>query len=1779
MQQIFDDAIRRLIPNLNSGDQRLLQEHAIQVINTVQTAFGVNELDLRHQLTATKNRDSMAIINLLLPRVAEEDLQKITSLNMLFKPQYTRAQWDRCHRSNSGEFHEERLWDVKYFKSNFKILLQTIYTVSHKLHPNWVDIIPITLDEYQKSNVFQKTIDAYYHTKPLIHTEDERQKAIDNYVNATPAGAIGIRDMWSVVSTDLFANVLSHKMLIYDYNFENEIGLPTVSLLIWDRLLPLDTIYDELKWNEITDTHKRNFTEAWEGLLTNLTKERSTIVQSGVANISYKTLARMFRVVAISAKENMEMLLRGTSLEGTPFNFNIIQARKQIIDGTEIENAQEFHGTLDWHIDIGKYKNEVEFLIKAIRSLPPMAWYLVLFKAIQELRMGWYGLILFEGNRPIKVDFAKRDMRATTADEIDLFRTYDDKKKKGALDVMRETMKRSGCLLIIADDTGTYNLTIKNVYNWAKLIVNYTDAKTNKFVPLPTTWDAFVVQDSVAGKSANFHQSAIRKLFGRHNILNENNNQEVEWLTLKRYHRLIYFDSSKIYDMNLHIKNFHSFVINSMTLIFPHIVIQTLIKRGTLTAFCPIASLTNQDDYHGSEEKRPEWLRGQLVDSKGPLHKNKLKSYTSAYNFVNSRPYDIKYIGALAKQMSWYTAYAMNWVSQISFFHRFLNCRFSMITGGTGVGKTTQGPKLMLYALRALEGRSRARVMCTQPRIDLTTRNAGRVSEEMGIPITDKFINPDGTVAKDKEDTSNCGVGYKYSGGELGLGAPIQLIFCTDGSLITEVLTSLLMKSTRVSADGKVKVSKDNLYDVFMIDEAHEHNIFMDLILSKMRPHLYHNPELRFCLMSATLTKFDEERYRSFFRDINDNLRYPFSFRPEGSDRIDIDRLIHIAAPFMGTQYTITTMPHIDVMHGRKLTDNTVMQDIIKEITNIVTSLSSGTINDRSDMIVFLPGQREIANCCEAINNSPGLGSGTIAIPYFKNLAEPIRDLVTHIDNEDYRKKIVWSRNDTMRILYTNDLVNKNHLPEGRNYRQFVIVATNIAEASITINSLKYVIDSGLARSVTYNPTTRTEKTEITLISKFNSTQRKGRVGRVSPGTAYFLYDPNELEDGGALSSYAISSGDISEQLLNMIDPVILKINQKMLDVQSQIFRDGNVYDFIKEDIQLGMIIANYKFVWEKNITEVLHNISDHNDSDNIKEILNRIIDSQYTNANTSAVILFDYEMRLYCFHPEEPFIIRDMAGIPEKILQSNSRRIRAQKRSLNGVHTFVIMSELIDDGIKRLAQLGIVSVEGINKNLTLLGEKKDVSFGSYSYSVIEEERDIGFGNQIGLVQLNNLNVVITDLGKQTQALVRMISNELTSDDNLEYGMSDVLLLLYAHRYKCLPEILKILTMMRRCDSAAGPNPMAWAPLKEEFNNKTGKIMRNYNVDGLFNSYRHASSDHLAFHRMANVIQPLYNKIFGDGLNENSIQNRNTKTKIRTEYERLLSYKSYIKSINGVIVVNVKRSENFSSSDAKALRKIIESQNKYGDDSITPYEKFSTTKHRFYTAQYSADFLKDKRNHILIDEYAKQNNIGDDMMFWYMRSLQFLQNAISKVLQFPSRSLKDKELAYPNTDPKLLTLETNMYVCGGASLEEAIIRSFLYANPDKIAFMDKKHLYYQSNVEVRTKQLYGGNINGFTNPHGICLFSGIAESSKLEEVDEGIEVSIEGVSTMGEHPLKAGVILSIFTNIPHEWLGQCNPQMNIDKGFTLSGLSNRAMGMNTQHSMLLQDDKLNFNPW
>ncbi|MFW6853464.1 ATP-dependent RNA helicase HrpA [Burkholderia gladioli] len=345
-----------------------------------------------------------------------------------------------------------------------------------------------------------------------------------------------------------------------------------------------------------------------------------------------------------------------------------------------------------------------------------------------------------------------------------------------------------------------------------------------------------------------------------------------------------------------------------------------------------------------------------------------------------------------------------------------------IVCGETGSGKTTQLPKICLELGRGLGAGGKGLIGHTQPRRLAASSTGRRIAEELGTPF--------GEV-----------VGYKVRFTDnLAPGASVKLM--TDGILLAETQTDPLLRA----------------YDTLIIDEAHERSLNIDFLLGYLKQILPKRPDLKLIVTSATI---DAERFARHFGseekpapvfEVSGRL-YPVEmrYRPIADDRPAAIRNAEGAASGRDRQKSAREAER-DLMDG--------IVDAVDELCR----------EGPGDVLVFLPGEREIREAAEALRKHHP--PHTEILPLFARL----------------------SAGDQERVF------------KASNARR-IVLATNVAETSLTVPGIRYVVDTGLARVKRYSYRNKVEQLRVESISQAAANQRAGRCGRVADGICIRLYE------------------------------------------------------------------------------------------------------------------------------------------------------------------------------------------------------------------------------------------------------------------------------------------------------------------------------------------------------------------------------------------------------------------------------------------------------------------------------------------------------------------------------------------------------------------------------------------------------------------------------------------------------------------------------------------------
>jgi hypothetical protein len=711
------------------------------------------------------------------------------------------------------------------------------------------------------------------------------------------------------------------------------------------------------------------------------------------------------------------------------------------------------------------YKKSIDYCIKTIsHKIDIENLYTYIYICSQQFRYTWYGYCCLDNNKRIlnTDNYFKKYVNS-----INKFKDRD------------------------LNDSETFYVTPKMTYNFFKSLLHIE--YNAKFKPLTNTcsWDNLTTQNKI---------EIIDKL----NWPYEN----LEWFDIRK-------NIQRVYDISNTEKRAIKKIQRAINNIFYNtewlsiVIFECLVYNGIFTYFKYNPEATDNLLLPDKNKFNAEWEQKLLSHIK-------IEDYGDSYHFLDNKKlnlHDDIIKENIVKKSKWYTNFGADWIAQIQVFHHFINQRIMYVTGATGAGKSTVFPFMILYALKIINYNNNGKVFCTQPRIQPTVGNATRMADSLGIPIKknkDKNKNKEDSLWI-KSDIDY--LQFKYAGDSIAdnLFHP-TLRLLTDGYLYSMIKNDYILKKRKNDDNDLNSFTENNLFDVLLIDESHEHNPYMDMILTMCKFALYINNEITIGIISATMED-DEATYRKYFEIIDDNWKAPINLdciqTQYAYNRNRLDRRIHLSVPFGGMNF--------DVDVEDKLKESEI--DIVKRIL---------TTSSKGDILIFKPGTAEIEELVKKINeNTP---SNVLAIPFIRSINEEfLNNIVKKIQEDDVRKSIRYPKKYSINQI--NDIPPQDLLPEGT-YTRFIIIATNIAEASITIDTLKYVIDDGKQKVMFYDGNTNQSKLLTIDIAIPNQKQRKGRIGRNQPGKAYFTYDISKLK---SKVLYKLCSDNINDKILDLL--------------------------------------------------------------------------------------------------------------------------------------------------------------------------------------------------------------------------------------------------------------------------------------------------------------------------------------------------------------------------------------------------------------------------------------------------------------------------------------------------------------------------------------------------------------------------------------------------------------------------------------------------------------------
>lgn len=425
-----------------------------------------------------------------------------------------------------------------------------------------------------------------------------------------------------------------------------------------------------------------------------------------------------------------------------------------------------------------------------------------------------------------------------------------------------------------------------------------------------------------------------------------------------------------------------------------------------------------------------------------------------------------------------------------------------LISGETGCGKTTQVPQFILdYFIENKKG-SLCKIVCTQPRrisaISVAERVAEERAEKLGIS-SGYHIRLEKNVPRDHA----------------------SITFCTTGVILRQMHSDPCISQ----------------FSHIIIDEIHERDTSTDFLLAMLKQVIWKRKDLKIILMSATLNAESFSKYfyecphlnipgftypveEYFLEDVLQRLNFQFNQSHTSKKKNFLKYKNHKK----NSDFSKMMDKHIEQLKNQNLYSNHVYNQLKNPASeefnlDLVFELVKDICRNERDqgaILIFLTGYVQISDLNKKIESSG-------YFPKDKYLVLPI-----HSQMPTIQQKEVFQA-------------------PPRGVRK-IILSTNIAETSITIDDVVFVIDCGWIKIQDYNSETNTETLEPNWVAKANASQRKGRAGRCKPGVCFHLISKARYQE---LQPYQL--------------PEILRTRLESVILEAKILQLGKIEDYFQK--------------------------------------------------------------------------------------------------------------------------------------------------------------------------------------------------------------------------------------------------------------------------------------------------------------------------------------------------------------------------------------------------------------------------------------------------------------------------------------------------------------------------------------------------------------------------------------------------------------------------------------
>lgn len=479
-------------------------------------------------------------------------------------------------------------------------------------------------------------------------------------------------------------------------------------------------------------------------------------------------------------------------------------------------------------------------------------------------------------------------------------------------------------------------------------------------------------------------------------------------------------------------------------------------------------------------------------------------------------------------------------------------------------------------------------------------------------------------------------VGYQYKGSPRNAKSNnTNLLYATDGTIVARLLNDPYLKD----------------FDAVIIDEAHERKVQIDFLLYLLRNALKLRPELKVIIMSATI---NAKIFKNYFNK--------FKFKE-----------INIGGK---TNYPIESI---------FLNKSIKYKDVINEGFKIILKIFEGNKSDKSslsqDVLFFITSSNEAFELCKKLDE------------YIKK------------NNKDASTNIIEKGNIFCVEVYAGMDAKKQQLAqdkilykENTDYKRKLVVSTNVAESSLTIDGIKYVVDSGYELSGSYDPILRAKRLDRQMITHAQAKQRMGRAGRTEPGICYHLYTKQDFEiNMKRFPEPDIRVSDISGECLKLLNLDTVQNTNELSKILNNFIEPPEqkyIYSAIDTLTQIGTIE-------NKKISKIGKLVADLRGSD-LKMSLAMILGKVYR-----------------CYHDIIKIIslldscrnnLSDIFLMPKNILKNNDKLVNDKKRFNDALNNLSKKFNKIQSKFKHKNSDHLSLLKIYNKYIELLEKNKNNS-------------------------------------------------------------------------------------------------------------------------------------------------------------------------------------------------------------------------------------------------------------------------------------------------------------------------------------------------------------------------------------------------------------------------------------------------------------------------------------